>query len=218
MTTSKWDFFDIDQSEQAKTLNSSLKMLTSYGNDEDDEDSGDVDGKPMDDDDLDGKPFDDNDNEDIDGKPMDNSEQITQQAKKSWMDETSMSDENKRKLLREIEVQVVKYIDDLETGQENKQTAMSSEKYRETLLNEAEQKYKSTPQQPKIDHQKVLNKSRSRSSSSESEKSSSRRYDNNNKKQKKRSKSRSPHSHSRSYHSGSQHYSSSSSNNRKKYR
>lgn len=97
VTTSKWDFFDESQPEQ-KVQNSSLQCLASYN----DEDSDDLDGEPMDED-VDGKSM--ASDEELDGKPMD--EETESKTAKSWMDKVTMGDEEKRKILREIEVRLL---------------------------------------------------------------------------------------------------------------
>ena len=91
VTTSKWDFFDEEQIQRAAMINNnnSLKSLETYGNDEDSGDSEEG----------------DNDDDDVDGKPMEEEEaECLNVEEKSWMDEVTMSDEEKRKILREIEV------------------------------------------------------------------------------------------------------------------
>lgn len=108
ITTSKWDFFDESQTD-AKSQ--ALTGLKEYG-------SGEEEGKNSDD-------------EDIDGKPMDEEEEIVEYKLDSL-------DEEKRKKLREIELEVLKYIDDLESGKIAKDPHQSiqaqAESYRSKLI------------------------------------------------------------------------------------
>jgi len=98
VTTSKWDFFDEEQQQSGGALaaNSSLRSLEAYGDEE-----GDLDGKPMEEEeeeeDVDGRPMQEGDEgEDVDGRPM--------AEARSWMDEMGVREEEKRRILREIEV------------------------------------------------------------------------------------------------------------------
>lgn len=130
VTTSKWDFFDETQNNDESTLNKSgtLTNLTSYGIDEDDDEdsNNNKEDKSENEDDFD---------DDIDGKPMDDEEEFLSTPVNN---NSNTLDEEKRKILREIEVKTVKYIDDLENGkiqlEPNKTIQQQAESYRDDLL------------------------------------------------------------------------------------
>lgn len=110
ITTSKWDFFDENQTDVKAQVISGLSV---YG-------SGDEQNNSSYD-------------EDIDGKPMDEEDEIIDTKIDSL-------DEEKRKKLREIELKVLKYIDDVESGKIDKEPNQSiqtqAENYRVKLIKE----------------------------------------------------------------------------------
>lgn len=112
ITTSKWDFFDESQTDTKAQPISSLNV---YGSaDEQNNSSND---------------------EDIDGKPMDEDDEIIE-------NKIDILDEEKRKKLREIELKVLKYIDDVESGKIDKEPNQTiqtqAENFRVKLIKEVD--------------------------------------------------------------------------------
>jgi hypothetical protein len=181
ITTSKWDFFDVEKDQPATTLNN----LTSYDTDDDEDQEN---GTPMSDDepishskpqqqqqqqfklekddtndtsrdngdaknDEDDDDDDDNDNDDdddIDGEPLVENDKdesmasvsnagtaVNAQQSTSYAN-SAVIDEEKRKMLRDVEVKVVKYVDEIESGKIKREPEMSiqeqAHKYRLRLI------------------------------------------------------------------------------------
>lgn len=102
-----------------------------------------------DDEDIDGEPIDDQDDSRTKDKnePSDTQTQTSLTKKPDEMTQSSLStppvtvtviDEEKRKVLREIEVKIVKYIDEIESGKVRREQGVSiqeqAEKYRQELI------------------------------------------------------------------------------------
>lgn len=234
VTTSKWDNFEVDSQAEEKK-GSVLMNLASYSSEEEDED---VDGQPMESEDVDGKPMESGE-EDVDGKPMEEGVGGGEADKKSWMEEVGMTEEEKRKVLREVEVKVVGYLDEVEGGKvarlADMTLAQQAQVHRDKLMEQACQDWHKARANTHTGHPtgKVVagtarSRSRSRSRSSNSNPVSQRHRSSasaangasGSDKQKKRrtrsrTRSRSPRN-SRNYqHSGG---SGGSSSSRKKYR
>lgn len=123
ITTSKWDFFDENNAK-----NESLRNLTLYGSDDENEEPG-----------MNRENSLSQDDEDIDGKPMEE-EKVSQETNNKNSDpkkkSNSKDDEEKRKLLREVELKTLKYIDDIENGKIPRKEKTSIQEQAEAYRNE----------------------------------------------------------------------------------
>ncbi|XP_035692816.1 U2 snRNP-associated SURP motif-containing protein-like isoform X3 [Branchiostoma floridae] len=107
MTTSKWDLLEQQDEDDP---------------DQDDKSQGDSPDKPGDDDDVDGMPMED-DGQDSLGRDYDSRREVPPDIA-AELKMTEMSEE-KRARLREIEMKVMKYMDELESGKRSRKSGMS---------------------------------------------------------------------------------------------
>ncbi|VDO68797.1 unnamed protein product [Onchocerca flexuosa] len=96
-------------------------------------------GKTDQEDDIDGAPIDDDKNGSEDGECPDEDDDDKTNLQQSLSSSTARLDEERRKILREIEVKVVKYQDELES-QRCEDIPVQVEKYRASLLKQMEEK------------------------------------------------------------------------------
>uniref|UniRef100_A0A158Q7U9 U2 snRNP-associated SURP motif-containing protein n=1 Tax=Elaeophora elaphi TaxID=1147741 RepID=A0A158Q7U9_9BILA len=117
VTTSKWDLLENGKDDETAV------------------------GKIDQEDDIDGAPIDDDKNGSEDGEcpDEDDDDKITSSLQQSLNSSAVRLDEERRKILREIEVKVVKYQDELES-QRCEDIPVQVEKYRASLLKQMEEK------------------------------------------------------------------------------
>ncbi|EFO26496.1 hypothetical protein LOAG_01982 [Loa loa] len=154
---SQWDVVDPSVVASQAVTTSKWDLLENGKDDET------VMGKIDQEDDIDGAPIDDDKNGSEDGEcpDEDDDDKTTSTLQQSLSSSAARLDEERRKILREIEVKVVKYQDELESQRCEDITAQV-EKYRASLLKQMEEKLDALNEQKDKKKKKGIKRSRSR--------------------------------------------------------